>query len=830
MTDATAPAPIDPAMPPRRAAAPAYLPPRSLAERLRGRNGSRLLTALTAAGILCVAFTVHLGAWLRAASDPQPGDPTPWVVASLLQAALVGAPLAALAWRWPHPRYRGIFISWAWAAGYGLLLAPTRLWPPTQPQLLLLTQTLLTVAYWLIVRRRVRYVPPQPDYGPGLALMMAGLLAWPWLRLGAFGSPLDVLLALAAGTAFGYLTWSVLLAGWIPAQRRDPRHPRRDRLTGGLVAGVTVLLLASALSFNGAQLLLMAALPAGAWAALATGVPGRAYSVITAALLALIDTDGVHLAIFDPLLTAYLAATFFFVLIAWLLAGLSLARTPAPGARLSYGGALALGLAAAGIAAWGFGGGQPGYHGDRLFVVLKDQADLAAVAAEPDLAARRAAVYKTLTTHAATTQAELRAGLDRLGVAYTPYYLVNALAVDAGWPVALWLRTRPEVDRVLPGPTLRPVELIRPDVGGDESLPPVPPWNLRLIGADRVHAELGIDGRGVVVGQSDSGVTAEHPALAAAYRGAPGSAGAGDDYNWFDPWYGTSAPADLSGHGTHTLGSVLGQQVGVAPGATWFACANLTRDLGNAALYLDCMQFMLAPFPQGGDPFADGDPARAADVLNNSWGCPTDIEGCDPASLAPAAAALKAAGIFVVASAGNDGPTCATVTAPLAIYGDVLSVGAVDEQGDLAAFSSAGPVTVDGSGRIKPDLLAPGVDVLSAWPTGGYRTVSGTSMAGPHVAGVVALMWSANPALKGDIDRTTAILTGTAQPFTGYLAGAVAPDESAAPVAASLVDSLVAAGPADCLDQADLSATPNIVAGYGLVDAYAAVQAALALK
>ena len=124
----------------------------------------------------------------------------------------------------------------------------------------------------------------------------------------------------------------------------------------------------------------------------------------------------------------------------------------------------------------------------------------------------------------------------------------------------------------------------------------------------------------------------------------------------------------------------------------------------------------------------------------------------------------------MVASAGNEGPDCGSVAAPLAIYGDVLSVGAVDADGNLAAFSSEGPVTVDGSDRVKPDLLAPGVDVLSAWLHDGYASVSGTSMAGPHVAGVVALMWSANPALKGDIDRTTAILTSTAQPFHGELA------------------------------------------------------------
>ena len=95
--------------------------------------------------------------------------------------------------------------------------------------------------------------------------------------------------------------------------------------------------------------------------------------------------------------------------------------------------------------------------------------------------------------------------------------------------------------------------------------------------------------------------------------------------------------------------------IGVAPDAQWIACVNLERNLGNPPLYLNCMQFMLAPFPHNGDPLKDGDPTRAAYVLNNSWGCPT-LEGCDAESLRPAVDALRKAGIFVAVSAGNDGP------------------------------------------------------------------------------------------------------------------------------------------------------------------------------
>jgi subtilisin family serine protease len=223
----------------------------------------------------------------------------------------------------------------------------------------------------------------------------------------------------------------------------------------------------------------------------------------------------------------------------------------------------------------------------------------------------------------------------------------------------------------------------------------------------------------------------------------------------------------------------------------------LNRNLGNPALYLDCMQFMLAPFPQGGDPLKDGDPARAADVLNNSWGCP-ELEGCDPNALLYAANHLRDAGIFVVASTGNDGPNCNTVNSPLPLYDSVFSVGAIDRSRDIAIFSSRGPVTADGSGRVKPDIAAPGVDVLSSVPGGGYAAESGTSMAGPHVVGAVALLWSAQPSLVGDIDRTEQLLTQTADPYTG-----------------STSDGCFEGG------------VPNDAYGYGILDVYSAVKEAL---
>jgi subtilisin family serine protease len=470
--------------------------------------------------------------------------------------------------------------------------------------------------------------------------------------------------------------------------------------------------------------------------------------------------------------------------------------------RLGRHGASPILIGAAGLvwlAALGFFAlaGRSQFYGDRLFVILRSQADLSSAPGLADYNARRTFVYQTLVQKATTTQADLRHQLDALHIGYTPYYLVNGIEVRGGPLVRAWLQTRPDVDRILDEPILRPLPENVPVSTGTDPAPSGVLWNQSLIGADRVWKELHVTGQGIVVGQSDSGVQGDHPELAAAYRGRT----SGDAYNWLDPWNHSSHPVDIGGHGTHTLGTIVGAHTGIAPGATWFACINEARNMGNPADYLNCMQYMLAPYPQGSDPFKAGDPTRSANVINNSWGCP-DLEGCDPRSLLAGVNALRAAGIFVVASAGNAGEAgCGTVTDPLAIYPAALSVGAVDSSGKLSAFSSIGPVTVDGSRTLKPEIIAPGEGVLSAFPGSTYQIESGTSMAGPHVVGVVALMWSANPGLIGSIDRTEQILEQTATPYSGALPPCVQAGQR-----------------------------PNDGVGWGTVNAYAAVKMALAEK
>jgi hypothetical protein len=597
------------------------------------------------------------------------------------------------------------------------------------------------------------------------ALAAAVVLAVPWVWAGGLGSPLETALAVAAALGAGLLAAAILHRTLVPLAASWRLAPVPQVVAGGAAAGVVLAALASAAGPPGTNLALLVTVPPTGFlvAALARPVHCRCATALVVAGAALgplvfVDPDELTLLLGTRDVPRYAAIAA--LLSAALALVLTLAVTAVP-ERLRVGRPLVAGLAAllaaATVGATGAAAGQ-GFHGDRLFVVLGDQLDVSAATLPGDLVSRRTAVYRRLVAHADATQAPLRRELHAAGLNYRPYYLVNAIEVD----VPSWYRGRlrafPGVARVLDSPQLRPLPVRPPASRGSDATPDRPPWNIRQIGADRAWA-LGATGRGIVVGQSDSGVDGRHPALAAGYRGGADS--------WYDPWYSSRTPRDYEGHGTHTLGTAVGRGgIGVAPDARWIGCVNLARNLGNPARYVDCLQYMLAPFPRGGDPFRDGRPGRAADVLNNSWGCPA-LEGCDAGVLRPAGRALRAAGIAVVAAAGNAGSGCGTIADPLSVYPEVLTVGAVDAGGRLADFSSRGPVTVDGSDRPKPDLVAPGVGILSALPGGTYGRLDGTSMATPHVAGVIALLWSLNPRLRGDVDRTVRILRETAAPPTG---------------------------------------------------------------
>ncbi len=649
---------------------------------------------------------------------------------------------------------------------------------------------------------------------PFLAAASGALLGIPWVIWGAQGSLIDSILAILVCAGLGLTVGSLLIPRPTRTTSDDLEKPVQSGIgVVGWIVTLGLIILGTGIDqSNNGWMFSVSALPLGfACAALAIKKDGSIdlFGRLSAGILAglaflwpmlMIDPDELSLVTSSGTgeLVSYavmsVGITFGLTLLVFIL--LIILRNVLSSRDVPFNvGATVFIFTWGGLMGLYFLLGTPGFYGEKVFVILKDQADLAAIETIPNAMDRRIKVYSTLTRYSAETQKDIREWLDSKNIPYKPYYLVNAIELNADPILRASLASRGDVDRVLDSPMLRPLRYAVPVSKGTEDDPQNNHWNIHHINADKVQRELHIYGEGIIVGQSDSGMQGDHPEFAAQYRGRQDGT---DDYNWFDPWFGSSKPVDIGGHGTHTLGSILGERVGIAPKAQWIGCVNLARNLGNPGYYLDCMQFMLAPFPQKGDPFIDGKPEKGANVLNNSWGCPS-VEGCDPGVFSTAVKALRTAGIFVVASAGNSGMGgCSTVQDPPAIYEDVYTVGAIDSNGNLAGFSSLGPVNVDGSGRTKPDIVAPGVDVYSSYPGSTYKTASGTSMAGPQVVGVVALMWSANPRLMGDIEMTRQILNQTADRYTGVLPG--------------------------CTEGKTI---PGNDAGYGVVNAYKAVEKAL---
>jgi serine protease AprX len=449
-----------------------------------------------------------------------------------------------------------------------------------------------------------------------------------------------------------------------------------------------------------------------------------------------------------------------------------------------------------------------------FLVVLREQADVSSAEAIPDRVERIRFVYETLKSAAEVSQRALISRLSAAGVPFRSHFLVNMVEVEAPPAIAGELASRPDVSSLAANPAVRAPEPPR-DIAPEQNrlsadaASTVEP-NVALIGAPAVWAR-GFTGQGIVIAMADTGFTWDHPALKPHYRGFDGTS-AVHDYNWHDSIHdpkpgnacgaSTTAPCDDDGHGTSTASLAvgddgLGNQVGVAPGAKFIGCRNMDRGEGTPARYTECFEFFLAPTDAAG---RNPRPDLAPHVISNSWGCP-DTEGCtEPEVLRSIVENVRAAGILVVVSAGNDGPNCSTIGIP-ATYSAALAVGATTLTDTIASFSSRGTVTDDGSNRVKPDVCAPGTGLrVAAMPTGYRGGFSGTSGSCPEVAGAAALLYSAVPALIGKPVSTAGILEQSAVRLTA----------------------------AQACGGVDGTAIPNAVFGFGRIDVDAAVALASA--
>lgn len=479
----------------------------------------------------------------------------------------------------------------------------------------------------------------------------------------------------------------------------------------------------------------------------------------------------------------------------------------------------------------------------EFLVIMKEKADVSGAYLLKNKNDKARYVISKLEEVAKRTQRNVIATLEQYDAPYTSYHIANIVWSVGNIKLIEALTYIPEVELVSVNPQPNPVFL--PDNGESFSGEEVTSREGLEIGVANVRADevwaLGFTGQNVVIAGADTGYKWDHEAIKETYRGWDGSV-ANHDYNWHDAIDADASldcpgqsdtPCDGHDHGTHTMGTMTGNDVnpeglsiGVAPDAKWIGCKNMFSagvgvggpggadvinfningvGTGQLTTYFECMQWFLAPYPVGDDD-TEKDPAMAPHVVNNSWAC---VEGCadelmesDLSAMREAVQNLKASGVVFVGSAGNDGSQCSTIAFPPATFEETFTIGALEQDNDrLTGFSSRGPVATDGTLQMKPNISAPGRSVYSSVSNGGYSRFSGTSMAGPHAAAVVALVISANPGLAGNVDEIETIIEQSVVPaFTNEGCGGDGTSQS-----------------------------PNNSFGFGKIDALTAVTNALSL-
>lgn len=369
---------------------------------------------------------------------------------------------------------------------------------------------------------------------------------------------------------------------------------------------------------------------------------------------------------------------------------------------------------------------------------------------------------------------------------YESFFIINCVNLVARKSVIVELAKRDDVEKIIENKVIKVEkpeknEIIRMSRSAyDIHIP----WNLEAINAYKAQRYTKDCNNEVVVGIIDSGVDSTHRAISKNYRGNDSSLAA---YSWYNTITGKDGsqekPYDDRGHGTHVCGTILGSKenalLGVAPKAKWIGVKVFDQDgeTDNVKL-LKAGEWIMAP---------NGDPTKAPKVVNNSWG-----GNSNDGFFQEIVKKWREAGIFPVFSAGNVGPFNDggddSIGTPGA-YPESYAVGAIRKDEHIAKFSLRGKSSY--TNKIKPDIVAPGVNILSCIPGQKYTIYTGTSMAAPHVTGVIALMLQVNPNLT--VDQIENILNETALPLK---------DEY-------------------------YTTTPNNGYGYGKVNAVSAVQLAM---
>ncbi|NES28195.1 S8 family serine peptidase [Micromonospora terminaliae] len=404
-----------------------------------------------------------------------------------------------------------------------------------------------------------------------------------------------------------------------------------------------------------------------------------------------------------------------------------------------------------------------------FWITFGAKADLAPAKKIANWTERGQFVYDALKAAAKSSAGSVAAELDAAGVKYTSYPLVNAVLVKGGTQkLALDVASVGQVAEIHVAPQVALVEPVEEKTPADQAARSAAPkataaegtttWGLDAIHAPEAWA-MGATGAGITVSNLDSGVQFDHPALMHQYRGTKPDGTVDHNYNWMAArGTCTGAPCDDNGHGTHTMGTMVGDDgtnhIGVAPDAQWIATNGCCDSSGVESL-LKSGWWLLAPTDVNGN---NPDPSKRPHVINNSWGQTVEHNFDD--FFQAIDEAWSAAGIFSVWSSGNTTPyaACDTVSSPGSAE-SAYSVGAYDSDGTLASFSRKGEGE---GGRIKPEISAPGVAVRSSYPNNSYVEMAGTSMAAPHVAGAVADLWSYDPTLIGQVEETRRLLADSA--------------------------------------------------------------------